>query len=506
MNNISLSLKEISSVDVDIDFVKTISKKALHPFYYIEDGCYIVSPEDYVNFDLHGTQVIRMFDYWKEEGLDVVAEIQKYNVIIRNDNVIQDYAKNISAFLLQSYSDLYMIKHDGVMMFLIINEKNGTYIMHGLKPKRISDIVDIRYFYKYMPQVVNTCLSIYNPVRDKQEEIAKQIQKYGGNGYIHGLIIDVDGFHHVMLNPETYKPTFYFSPYYGIVLTFRTLDALLEHSKKLQTMQEAESKLLVNNNTASQMCTKEISTLSPIEKYIACLPMTSVNIGKGSAYDASRRFKKVQNLFEKYVLDTWDDAIVKLDDDDNTEYKRKNIKIKSTMAHAVCDDFVTDFDDERNIGIDKYNISVTSNKRIFFKCKRGHSYLRTVKSYCAGNRCYCERGAAAHELRRSFADKYPNLSKLFDCDANGGIHADDIYCNEKTPFTFKVENLYFSLVPKKCHDNYVIDEKSGYVKDIESIEWFICSQHDASWTYSHYDEAKQIAKAIHKFFTENKEV
>ena len=76
MNDISLSLKEISAVDINIDFVKTISKNALHPFYYIEDGCYIVSPEDYVNFDFHGAQVISMCDYWKEEGLDVVAEIQ----------------------------------------------------------------------------------------------------------------------------------------------------------------------------------------------------------------------------------------------------------------------------------------------------------------------------------------------------------------------------------------------------------------------------------------------
>ena len=39
------------------------------------------------------------------------------------------------------------------------------------------------------------------PLRKAQEELAKELKELGLDGTIHGLIVDIDRYHHIAINP-----------------------------------------------------------------------------------------------------------------------------------------------------------------------------------------------------------------------------------------------------------------------------------------------------------------
>lgn len=63
--------------------------------------------------------------------------------------------------------------------------------------------------YKYIEDLL--------PLRKVQEKLSSELREIGLSGNIHGCIVDIDFYHHIMLNPYDGTITFYYSPQFGLI-------------------------------------------------------------------------------------------------------------------------------------------------------------------------------------------------------------------------------------------------------------------------------------------------
>ena len=95
---------------------------------------------------------------------------------------------------------LHMLKKNGYYCFIHEAESGSLTILNGGAMKKLEE-KDIHYYYENMDKVIakiNGPLEKYTAVQNK---VAEKILKIGGEGTIHGCIVDIDWYSHVYVNP-----------------------------------------------------------------------------------------------------------------------------------------------------------------------------------------------------------------------------------------------------------------------------------------------------------------
>lgn len=256
----------------DVAFKKANIFTRSNPFAGFSDGVFIISPEEY-----------RLFN--------------QYNYIYLNGTKrIENYVNN--------GSKLYMIKEKGYYGFFVVCEKKakglsvGTFICVGGRIRKVNHAADIEYYRNKFSDMVNTYLTILTPYRSAQERIAKVVRSFGGEGTIHGFIVDIDFYNHIMLNPADGKITFYYSPFYGLVQEYSTVYDLLSARKPALLERSLEQAKLTEGRDDSLVFTKEIPKSGFVQVDI-----------KNSPYIGSMKMNQLQRLFDAKVLRGWDDSL-----------------------------------------------------------------------------------------------------------------------------------------------------------------------------------------------------
>ena len=256
----------------DVAFKKVNIFTRSNPFAGFSDGVFIISPEEY-----------RLFN--------------QYNCIYLNGTKrIENYVNN--------GSKLYMVKEKGYYGFFVVCEKKakglsiGTFICVGGRLRKVNHTADIEYYKNKFSDMVNTYLTIMTPYRSAQERIAKAVRSFGGEGTIHGFIVDIDFYNHIMLNPADGKITFYYSPFYGLVQEYGTVYELLSARNPALLERSLEQAKLIEGSDDSLVFTKEV----PKSRYV------QVDI-KNSPYTGSMKMNQLQRLFDAKVLRDWDDSL-----------------------------------------------------------------------------------------------------------------------------------------------------------------------------------------------------
>lgn len=185
---------------------------------------------------------------------------------------------------------LYVLKQDGYVGFFLVAPR-GVYICNGGQIRKIGPYEPLdRYMANFMT-MVNKYLRALSPLRQVQEKLSSYIKSFGGDGRIHGTIVDIDFTNHVMVNVKDGTLTFYNSPMFGIVKTYSDIGTLLHaHCPEL----EAEY-LKIGNAQLMPISTSLSRSSSSYEV---------VDI-KNSPYALSRRINALQRLFEKRILRDW---------------------------------------------------------------------------------------------------------------------------------------------------------------------------------------------------------
>ena len=256
---------QIGYYNSKIQFKEAYIYKRINPFAIYNDGCYEVKSTDYLRF----------YAFMREK--------------ITGNGMVERQLKN-------NNGHFYMIKHKGYYGFFTESD-NGTYICAGGTVKKIAKHHILEIIDKNFELMIQKYLSVLSPYRNAQEKISEAVKAFGGEGKIHGYIIDIDFFNHIMLNPNDGSITYYYSPMFGLVEKHKNLISLLDTHNIL--LAEQYRKLI-----GTKEC--EIVELTQVD---ISGELVKIDI-KNSLYADSGRFNQLQRLFDKKILRDWNKELL----------------------------------------------------------------------------------------------------------------------------------------------------------------------------------------------------
>lgn len=266
-----------------IQFKEAFIYDRFNPFAMLDDGYHEIASSDYLRF----------YDFMQEK--------------ISGNGLVERLLKTQNAHF-------YMIKHKGFYGFFVISPK-GAYICAGGNVKKISKCNDIEQFNKDFFLMIQKYLKILSPYRNAQEQISEAVKSFGGEGTIHGCIIDIDFYNHIMLNPTDGSITYYYSPMFGTVEKHSTLLSLLNKHNKLLAEQYRKQVESQDYNIVHQ-------------NELISGKMEKLDI-KNSLYTVSNRMNQLQRLFDKKILREWNESLLQ------TEYSIEELSLPSKTKKKI---------------------------------------------------------------------------------------------------------------------------------------------------------------------------
>lgn len=304
--------------DGTIHFKTAKMDSITNPYSALNDGYYQTTPDNYLKF----------YDY-----------IGEY---IGGGALIRKRCEN---------GELYVIKSHGYYGFFIVS-KSGISIVNGGKTKRIALTKNIDWINKNFSIVVRKYLSVLEPLRMAQEQISRELKRLGFLGSIHGLIVDIDFWNHIMVNPANGSIAFYYSPSYGVVKQFKSFQEQLEFMsgegflRASYYQQKIDTKSIENGSAASKCDTLALSgsnILASIEDNGVSDEMKVVS-RKDGAYGVSRAINPLQRLFSGHVLRDFDLRLIEVKDA-STATHRKRSMCGRVYSDRYCDEYLIIHDD-----------------------------------------------------------------------------------------------------------------------------------------------------------------
>ena len=142
---------------------------------------------------------------------------------------------------------------------------------------------------------ISKAMKNYN---DALKEISNGIKSIGGDGRIHGCIVDIDFFNHIYLNPYDGKVSYYYATSMVDKYVYNSLKNLLSHhnEKLLENYSNNKKK---DNNLSIVLSNNQIQNVS-ITEYV---PDTLM-------YSPSRQMLTMQYLTELNVIRFWSDEMI----------------------------------------------------------------------------------------------------------------------------------------------------------------------------------------------------
>lgn len=137
---------------------------------------------------------------------------------------------------------IYMLKRQGIYCFVYRNEQGVLYLLNG--GARITADKDIEYYYNNMVSYYNKLKESMQPYENYQRRIAKEVKDFGGDGNIHGCIIDIDYFNHLFVNPLDRSVIPYYAESMTNKVVYSNMESLLHFSAEeyIESFEECKRK------------------------------------------------------------------------------------------------------------------------------------------------------------------------------------------------------------------------------------------------------------------------
>lgn len=199
--------------------------------------------------------------------------------------------KNIYIEYNRKGEQLYMLKKDGFYCFLAKNGKGKLFILNGGQKKALPEN-SAEYYFDHMDDVIATIKSPLATYTRFQKKVAKEIRRIGGDGTIHGCIVDIDFYNHVYVNPIDSTVTGYWASSIVYKVVYPNIPQLLEekcpaiYKKCLAVTSDDAKNMIITRNNKNEL---------------AKMPEVYLDT---DMYRASREIKKMQRLHDN-ILTTW---------------------------------------------------------------------------------------------------------------------------------------------------------------------------------------------------------
>lgn len=228
--------------------------------------------------------------------------------------------------------DLFVMKDNSYYGFFIIDEQKGIYIVNGGQRKKISKFCDLEWLEYNFSKVLLNCLKGMLPYRLVQEKISEELRELGFIGDVHGCIVDITKYYHIMLNP--FNARIYFYSYFDynskisvpeIYDTFEeTINSLCENQRHLfedencvKKLKEKIDEKKKDKNSIIGRCTSnkhfldgakrdDLLKLQNIENNKEIILHDLERAEMQDIYNVSRRINSLQKLFSSRVLRFFD--------------------------------------------------------------------------------------------------------------------------------------------------------------------------------------------------------
>ena len=200
----------------------------------------------------------------------------------------------------RKFTKLYMLKRNGIYCFLIQIEPNREFkLLNGGMIKNVGKH-DLNYFYENLANYAASIKNFLNSYENFQKKVSNEVKKIGGNGRIHGCIIDIDFYNHLYLNPLDNKITAYkaFSMVEKIV--YSNFASLLKENRidLYNNLKSLMYNNLENKNAPTLFNNNEIENSK------------KVLVEDTEMYRISRIIKGLQYTTRYNVVRLWNDAII----------------------------------------------------------------------------------------------------------------------------------------------------------------------------------------------------
>ncbi|MFA6843743.1 MAG: metallophosphoesterase [Bacilli bacterium] len=147
------------------------------------------------------------------------------------------------------FKNLLMIKRENSYCFLMEGENDRLYFLSGGQIYGVKKN-GLEYYYENLSNYSNSIKLLLNSYFNFQKEVSKTIKKIGGDGHIHGSIVDIDCYNHLYINPLDGTVTPYFANSITDKYIYRNLISLLK-DKLPEMYLQYKSLLMKNANSES---------------------------------------------------------------------------------------------------------------------------------------------------------------------------------------------------------------------------------------------------------------
>ena len=267
-----------------------------HRNFYYDDGIKRIYADNQVGYkgkNISLKQVGIDFSYdWFADYKDGIYEITKKDYVMFYRGINENLTFN------RQYSKIYLLKREKTYMFLMETEKGNRLILNGGAIRTVGKH-SLEYFYENMVNYSKS-VSMYLSNYDKyQKQLSEEIKKIGGDGRIHGSIIDIDFYNHIYLNPLDGSITPYFA--YSMInkYVYENLPSLLKyHCPQIYINYE----MMIKNSTESNQL------MQFNKKYQ--ISNNNYYVDSTEMYKVSRILKGLQFTTKYNIIRLWNDNII----------------------------------------------------------------------------------------------------------------------------------------------------------------------------------------------------
>lgn len=198
---------------------------------------------------------------------------------------------------------IFALKRGETYMFIHREEDGGN--LHLLAGGRITNLsrADIGYYYSNLTEYSTRVERLFAPYYSALTAVSKEVKSIGGDGYIHGSIVDIDYFNHIYLDPLDGSLTPYYAESTEERISFESVERLLKGSPFidggitggfLRARKRGELALIAGGK-------------SEYKPDPALAPVLSTD---KAIYKKSNAMKSVQYLLERNVVRVWNDRVL----------------------------------------------------------------------------------------------------------------------------------------------------------------------------------------------------
>ena len=210
----------------------------------------------------------------------------------------------------------------------------GISIVNGGVTKKLTNSTDMSWICENFDVVLSKYLQIITPLRNAQEQLSKELKELGLSGEIHGCIVDIDFYHHIMLNPADGSMTFYFSSEFGMVLNLDSFEDVIKSIERHNSMwfpidcasvrkkyieKSKDKNCLLSVTSNSYLIESENTDIAEVsEREEQIVSRTD------GMYGVSRKVNPLQRLFSGHVLRDFDLRLTETKQESYRTYSYQN--------------------------------------------------------------------------------------------------------------------------------------------------------------------------------------